>query len=722
MSTRSKSGSSFFATPAFRVCVTILLIALATLYALAQGNNGLWTRISPMPFASAGPTATLLGDNTVLVAGGTNGFDAFANRIASSALFFPNGNGWLPLPPMATARSYHGASIMPNGKVLVAGGYASVPPLVADLGGELSSPCGPGEGIARSGTASGAAEIFDETMLAWTPASPMNSARAEFSLVRMFNGMVLAAGGSGDSSAEFYNPAADTWTYTSSMQNFHLGAATTLLPDGRVFVGGGNIGSLLFGLGSCGTSAEVYDPNSDTWTGTGGMSKNRYHATASVVRLADNSWRVLVVGGADGNDPNLPSLATAELWDPTTNNFTPVASMATPRQFQSASVLPNGEVLVAGGINQPTGLPPDQASAEIYDPVHDTWRSGSTMTTARDSQTSTLFSTFPAKVLVAGGFSGANFLSSAEIFQPTPIATSTTLFADSSFSSGSAISSCQTGAVRAFVGSRTGLGVPTGTVTFSGDGGFLSGSGTLDGTGTAIFNVSLPPGTHVLQAHYGGDSAFEPSDSAVLLQDSVEPPIDVSGPSIAAFGAPVMLTASVPAGATAPLHFNWTPPAGSTAASCSPVTPGCFAAIPPALGLNLFTVTGTDANGCVLSPGSFTVNVLPAGVNLLVRPVALFRNQDGSISVLFTVTDQDADAATNLQATASTLGASPTSSALPMSLGNLPGGLQTAFVLSYPGNAVVPGAPTVLAVTLTYTDLVTGNNGSVNGNFRVTGP
>jgi len=643
------------------------------------------------------------------------GADAFANRIATVNLYRSDLNEWLSPPPMGTARSFHSAALMPNGQVLVVGGYSSAPPLIANLGGDGSAICGKNVGIASSGSATATTEIFDENVFSWTPATSMNSPRAELTLVRLQSGFILAAAGSGSQTAELYDPSANTWTYTGGMQATRLGAATALLPDGRVLVTGGNYGYNVIGIAiNCPTGGEVYDPVANSWSNTGNMAKNRYHATATVVRVSDGTWRVLVVGGQDGNDDSLPVLGTAELWNPSTGQFTAAASMSTPRAYHTATLLPTGQVLVTGGssTNDTTGV---LNTAEVYDPLADTWTLMRNMNTPRTSQTATILPS-PlgiTKVFVVGGFDGTNFQNNAEVFQPTPIATTTSVFPTAVFPATANISSCQPGSIAASVVSKTGTGVPTGQVTFL-DGSFPIGVGFLDSTGMAVFQPTLFAGTHVLQASYGADSAFQVSSSGLLIQQSVAPPIRVSGSSTAALGAPVQLAASVPFGAVAPFSFTWTLPNGAMIAG-SNVT-----VTPPALGPNLYTVAGSDSNGCGLGGGSFTVNVYQPGVDLVSRINSLTRN--GNIAAVLQITNQGADTALSVAVTASTFAATSTSNTVPMLLGTLPAGQSAIFQLNYPGSAAAPGTNTILRLSLTYTDLATGIGGNAGASFRVTAP
>jgi len=710
-----------------------LAIALALIFVASVMASGLWVLlpVPPLPPGTgiAGHTATLLSDGTILVAGGESmPIAPMSPALTAASLYQPTQNGWFGLPAMATDRAFHGAELLPGGtKVLVAGGYSGT---TAGLLFNLGPYCGLGGPFGFPGSSTGlgtaAAEIFDESAFGWTPAASMNSSRAEFTLVRLANGMVLAPTGDfGGATAELFNPVANTWSYTAGMNVQRLGAATTLLPDGRVFVAGGDFANVLVAI-NCGADAEVYDPIGNTWSLAGGMSKNRYHATASVVEVADGSKRVLVAGGEDGNDGNLPVLSSAELWNPATNIFSPAATMNSPHAYHTATRLPNGQILVTGGLSSPAVA---TNAAEIYDPVADSWLPVEGMILPRAEHTATLEldTTFPKVVVVGGSVAGptaqSSTLNTAELFQPTPIPSQTEVLGTQVFPGTLALSSCQPG-LNAFVSSPSGFGIPTGSVFFQVDGGPLVSQPLMNGR--TQLSTPLAVGSHSVQAFYTGDGNFSGSASTVLMQQSIAPPIQISGPSTATKGSPVTLFASVPAGATSPFHFMWMPPNGTGVTLCNIATAGCFAGIPPSVGPNVFTVTGTDANSCQLAPASFTVNVLVGGVDLVIKVTSLFRVfklfGGSQISAVISIANYGSDPAGSVSVTASSLNGVPTLTSLPLPDGTLTPGANSTITLDYPGGAALQGASVPLRLTVTFTDLTTGVGGGNSATFRVTGP
>ena len=119
----------------------------------------------------------------------------------------------------------------------------------------------------------------------------------------------------------------------------------------------------------------------------------------------------MIVGGY-GNSPG--SLASAELYDPATGLFTTTGSLTDSRYSATASVLPNGKVLIAGGDSN-SGRP---KSAELYDPATGLFTTTGSLSTARTAETASVLPN--GKVLIAGGYGPSGFVASAELYTPTP--------------------------------------------------------------------------------------------------------------------------------------------------------------------------------------------------------------------------------------------------------------------------------------------------------------
>jgi N-acetylneuraminic acid mutarotase len=296
-----------------------------------------------MATARACHTATLLGSGQVLVAGGV---DPSGATLASASLYDPAGDAWSAVGSLATARQFHSATLLPSGHVLAAGG---------------GNP-----------TATATAELYNPVSASWSSTGSLATARSGHSATLLSaTNQVLAAGGvdaSGLSlaSAELYDLTANTWSRAGSLaaqRNGHtailLGNGLVLVAGGKAITGGGSVAYL--------ASAELFDPSTQTWSGTTSMAAARYGHTATLLA----SGQVLVCGGAQvASGTSLTYLATAELYDPASATWTATGSMANARYGHTATLLGNGSVLVAGGENQ-TGCA--LSSSEIYDPATGVW-------------------------------------------------------------------------------------------------------------------------------------------------------------------------------------------------------------------------------------------------------------------------------------------------------------------------------------------------------------
>src|SRR5579863_9063702 len=207
-------------------------------------------------------------------------------------------------------------------------------------------------------------------------------------------------------SSEVYQQQSGIFVASANMTVARDGPNATLLQNGQVLVTGGDVKS---GSSSAPTaSAEVYDSCAQTFTATGSMTDARVGHTATLLP----NGKVLVAGGQNSR---FVTQATADLYDPTTGLFTPTGNMTTPRVEHIAVLLPNGKVLIAGGENNSGFL----ASAELYDPSTGVFTAGGTMTVGRAIPTATLLKN--GRVLIAGGAGTTGScdgcaLSSAEVF------------------------------------------------------------------------------------------------------------------------------------------------------------------------------------------------------------------------------------------------------------------------------------------------------------------
>jgi hypothetical protein len=377
---------------------------------------------------------------TLVAAAAAVGLAAAPATAAASGTFTATGT-------MHAAHTQGKATLLQNGQVLITG---------ANSGG--SAPALPSP------------ELYNQATGTWAVTGQLNTPRIDATATLLPGGQVLVAGGSGGSSnalasAEVYNPATGTWSVTGSMHQGRSGlngdgASATLLPDGQVLIAGGEDAN--FNLLS---TAELYNPATGKFTPTGSMSAARVGQSATLL----NNGQVLIAGGTGAT-------TAAELYNPATGKFTATGSMISAhgdnvgtllpdgdvlitgraatfaeryhpatgqwssastglpacistmecRMFSTATLLPTGNVLVAGGLVGLISNPQTTPSAMLYHPDTNTWSSTGNMTTGRENQTATLLP--DGQVLMAGGtlFDHPSpghpglleFLASAELYTP----------------------------------------------------------------------------------------------------------------------------------------------------------------------------------------------------------------------------------------------------------------------------------------------------------------
>jgi len=327
-------------------------------------------------------SATLLQSGQVLLAGGTQGE---VSVIANAELYNPSINAWTPTSTLLTARSDHTATLLPNGQVLVVGG--------------LGPPSG------GSYTFLASAETYNPSTGLWGAAGSLAAGRYGHTATLLTDGRVLVAGGEGLtqlSDCEIYDPTFNSWTAAASLMTARAFHTATLLADGKVLVAGGAGATAL-------SSCELYDPAANTWSAAGSLETARAAHTATLLL----NGKVLASAGTPGGTI---STTSAEIYDPSTNVWSAAGSLAAPRCFPTATLMPNGGVLVTGGMYNPSDFTTMLASAELYDPLGNTWSTAGALPSATTFHAAALLQ--DGDVLVAGGVGLTQYLSSAELYQP----------------------------------------------------------------------------------------------------------------------------------------------------------------------------------------------------------------------------------------------------------------------------------------------------------------
>jgi hypothetical protein len=601
-----------------------LVCASLTMFAgISVAQQGSFVLTGSMNSArTAQATATLLNNGKVLVAGG---WTATFTPTASAELYDPTTGTFTATGSMTTSRSNHTATLLQNGKVLIAGGADST---------VLSS-----------------AELYDPTTGTFTLTGSMSDGHSQGAAALLSNGMVLVAGGYDSNSevatTELYDPSTGTFSPTGSMNNTLSGFTATLLNNGKVLIAGGfieNVGAT--------ASAELYDPTAGTFTATGSLNNSRDLQTATVLK----NGTVLIAGGEGGSADTI--LASAELYDPSAGTFTVTGSLSAARVAHTASLLNDGTVLIAGGLGTPINSTDNPlATAELYDPTTGKFASTGILNVARAFQTATLLNN--GTVLMAGGGAGANDtpLASAELYVFVAIAPTGLSFSNqtvgvaSAFqtavltnnqttaltitgvtvngmngsdflqtnncgSSVAAAASCSLNVTftPGALGSRAGnLGI---AISISGGGASLNVP--LTGTGATAPQVTITPSTITFPAQFVGTSGLPQS---VTITNNGGTPLSITGvtASKSDFGLLNACGSTVAGGSSCAIGVFFDPMASGAITGTLTIADNA-ANTPQTVALTGsgqdFSMTAGAAASATVSPGqtaSFSIAVAPAG-------------------------------------------------------------------------------------------------------------
>ncbi|GHO76518.1 hypothetical protein KSD_42890 [Ktedonobacter sp. SOSP1-85] len=377
--------------------------------------TGFWETVSRMNETRWGHTATLLQDGRVLVAGG-NGLDVGLTR-STAEIFDPQTLEWTHTGSMNDPRWGHTATLLQDGQVLVAGGYEA-------------AQFGVGIPVLAS------AELFSPTTNTWKRVPDMISAHAEHAATLLPGGEVFVANGNGGvvgepaislDLVEWFDPITETWHQKAKGNCRYAGTGTLLADTYMLLFSGSNF------IGKAENpvfASNIYDPVHDALDDTLPLKYARAWHTATL--LPDGT--VLLAGGGTRLSANAlagffehADTPVEERYYPITHKLQQTASMQQRRHRHTSTLLQEGVVLVAGGnyFTTSKGSPTDVGSlrsAELYQmlpdssPLDGSWTNGGDMNEARSCHTATLLQ--DGTVLIAGGIqlSSRKVLASVERF------------------------------------------------------------------------------------------------------------------------------------------------------------------------------------------------------------------------------------------------------------------------------------------------------------------
>ena len=358
-----------------------LLISFTVILTLGCGGDDSVTLEGPsLSTGRWAHTATVLQDGRLLVVGGQESMSR-ASKVAE--IFDPSTDTWSNTGETLDKRGEgHTATLLNDGRVLVTGDNEE-----------------------------GSSEIYDPSTDQWSYTGTMNVARKSASATLLEDGRVLVSGGVDRTkagrveldSSEIYDPSSGEWTVADVMEQIHSNHVTRLV-DGKVFLSGWFL-------------SEMYDPATDLWSPVGEPKRKDIARGTTATILNDGT--VLMVGGARfppnkwQGDPSHP-VGSSEIYNPSDGSLSTSVSMATPREYHSAILLKNGDVLIVGGISMESYNPGAKIWTEIGELIHE-----------RDQMhTATMLN--DGRIVIAGGRMETDdkkirSLSAVEIYDPSAL-------------------------------------------------------------------------------------------------------------------------------------------------------------------------------------------------------------------------------------------------------------------------------------------------------------
>lgn len=340
--------------------------------------SGIWKRVDSMNTLRCLHQATALPDGSVLITGGwgyrnPSAQGDFDHGIRRSERYKAVAGKWSEIAPMSNRRQGHTATRLANGNILVTGGSGDIP---IEIHGHLTGPIS-------------SAEVLNPTKGIWSNAGSMNSMAGENIAIPMTNGNLIALHPFGGTSSIYQSQTA-SWLTARPVPSFSTKIAGVLLPNGKILATGNSNGS-----------SQLYDPKTELWIATSkGGPKTNHTAT-----LLSNGKVLTVENNFENNH--------CHIYDPATDKWTATASPAGPRYQHSTCLLPSGKVIICGGLGY-DNLP--LTSVEIYDPATGRWSAAQPTNKAR--RFPSLVNLGSNKILITGG-TDPETSNTAEIYDET---------------------------------------------------------------------------------------------------------------------------------------------------------------------------------------------------------------------------------------------------------------------------------------------------------------